>query len=83
MKTYYAEGIVTYVDDNSEVGEEPYNGKEVYTVIVTANTRELGRNKALKEVQNSFEDDVYEEGITKNIIVELETFYETSEDARK
>jgi hypothetical protein len=82
MKTYYAVGVVTYTDD-SEEDEEPFNGKEVYTVIVTANTKELGKQKAMREISSAFEDDAYEEGVTKNVKIILDEFYETSEDARR
>jgi hypothetical protein len=81
MKTYYAVGVVTYTDDSVD-DEEPYNGKEVYTVIVTANTRESGKNKAMQEISFAFDDDAFLEGVTKNVKITLDDFYETSEDAR-
>lgn len=76
MKTYYTSCTVTFTD-NSE--EEPWKSSENYSYIIEANNKKEGiviaKERAILELNNEL-------GEMDDIKVVIDTFYETSSDAR-
>ena len=76
MKNYYIETSVSYSDDNGE----PYNGEEFFSFIIQEKNKLKAGEEAVKLSLEQFNEE-YNDGFN-NIKCQVETIYETSDDAR-
>jgi hypothetical protein len=76
MKNYYVETSVSYSDDNGE----PYNGEEFFSFTIQEKNKLKAGEEAVKLSLAQFNEE-YNDGFN-NIKSQVETIYETSDDAR-
>ena len=76
MKTYYAECTVSFTD-NSE--DEPWKSSETFSFIIKANNKKEGKADAEKKAIEELERDL---GKKDDVKVVIDTFHQTSDDAR-
>ena len=76
MKNYYAECTVSFTD-NSE--DEPWKSSETYSYIIQANNKKEGKKDAKKMAIENLEREL---GKMDDVKVVIDTFHQTSDDAR-
>jgi uncharacterized membrane protein len=76
MKNYYVETSVSYSDDNGEL----YNGEEFFSFTIQEKNKFEAGKEAIRLSLSQFNEE-YNDGFN-NIKCQVETIYETSDDAR-